>query len=98
MDQKSRFEEDQSQYEKDMQIFDEDLNGTAPIKDVKRVMKELAHMSDDQISLFIKKCCNDSLTDEQLKASLESMNLPEAFDIKKSTSRLYNVWKNRNGM
>ena len=49
MDQKSRFDDDQSQYEKDMQIFDEDLNGTAPIKDVKRVMKELAHMNDDQI-------------------------------------------------
>ena len=64
IDLKSRFEEGQEQYEKDMQIFDEDGDGTAPIKDVMRVMKELAKMDDEDISLFIKKSCIDSLTDE----------------------------------
>ena len=91
IDMKSRFEEGPDAYEKDMEIFDEDHNGTAPIKDVIRVMKELAHMQDDEVSLFIKKCCFENLTEEQMKQPLESMQLPESFSISKSTARLFNV-------
>ena len=91
IDLKSRFEEGQEQYEKDMQIFDEDGNGTAPIKDVMRVMKELVHMEDDEIALFIKKSCIANLTEEDIKAPLDLSKLPESFKIAESTSRLYNV-------
>ena len=91
IDMKSRFEEGPEVYQKDMEIFDEDNDGTAPIKDVIRVMKELAHMSDDEVNIFIKKCCFDSVTDEQLKAPLESMELPVKFSISQSTGRLFNI-------
>ena len=74
-----------------MQIFDEDNDGTAPIKDVIRVMKELAHMSDADVAKFIKTCCFDNLTEEQLKMPLEAMQLPESFKISQSTGRLYNI-------
>ena len=91
IDNKSRFEEGAEQYEKDMQIFDEDNDGTAPIEDVIRVMKELAHMNDDDVSLFIKKCCLDKPTDEQLAAPLTSLHLPDKFKISQSTPRLFNI-------
>ena len=88
---KTAYEEGPDQYEKDMAIFDEDHNGMAGIQDVKRVMKDLAGMNDEDISLFIKKCVFENLTDEQRAAPLESLDIPEFFDIKKSTKRLYNV-------
>ena len=53
---KTAFEEGPDQYEKDMAIFDEDHNGMAGIQDVKRVMKDLAGMNDEDIALFVKKC------------------------------------------
>ena len=56
IDEKTKFEEGPDQFEKDMAIFDEDMNGEALIDDVKRVMKDLAGMKDDEISLFVKKC------------------------------------------
>ena len=64
IDEKSKYEEGPDQYEKDMAIFDEDMNGAALIEDVKRVMKDLAGMNDDEISLFVKKCIFPNLTDE----------------------------------
>ena len=91
VDQKTKFEEGPDQYEKDMAIFDEDHNGKALIDDVRRVCKDLAGMSDDEVSRFIKKCLQDQLTDEQKNQPLESLNLPEHFVISTSTKHLYNV-------
>ena len=54
-----------------MAIFDEELDGMAMIADVKRVMKDLAGMNDDDISLFIKKCVYSDLTDEQRAMPLD---------------------------
>ena len=91
IDMKTKFEEGPDQYEKDMGIFDEDHNGMANVQDVKRVMKDLAGMSDQEIALFIKKCVFSEPTEDQLAASLESLPIPEFFSIKESTKRLYNV-------
>ena len=74
-----------------MEIFDEDNNGSAPIKDVIRVMKELGKMKDEEVNVFIKKCCFDSLTEDQQNAALDSLDLPESFSIRKSTGRLFNI-------
>ena len=88
---KTKFEEGPDQYEKEMGIFDEDHDGKAGVQDVKRVMKDLAGMSDKDISLFIKKCVLPNLTDAQIAAPLESLGLPESFSIRQSVAHLYNI-------
>ena len=91
IDMMTLFEEGPDVYEKDMAIFDEDHNGQAQIEDVKRVMKDLAGMGDEDISLFIKKCVFENLTEAQREAPLDSMELPESFNIKQSSLNLYNM-------
>ena len=91
IDLKTKFEEGPDQYEKDMGIFDDDHNGKAGVQDVKRVMKDLAGMSDADISLFIKKCIFPNLNEAQIAAPLESLDIPESFSIKKSSAHLYNI-------
>ena len=91
IDMKTKFEEGPDQFEKDMAIFDEDHNGMANVEDVKRVMKDLAGMKDEEISLFIKKCVFKDLTDAQIAAPLSSLQIPEFFSIRESCDRLYNI-------
>ena len=88
---KTKYEEGPDQYERDMAIFDEELNGEASIPDVKRVMKDLAGMNDEDIALFIKKCVYKNLTEEQRAMPIEQMQLPECFDIHQSRLNLYNI-------
>ena len=91
IDMKTKYEEGPERYEADMSIFDEDHNGEANIEDVKRVMKDIGGMSDQDISLFVKKCVFPNLTEEQRNQSLDQLNLPETFNIRKSAAHLYNI-------
>ena len=88
---KTKYEEGPDQYERDMAIFDEEMDGMASIPDVKRVMKDLAGMNDDDIALFIKKCVYNNLTEEQRAMPIEQMQLPESFEIRQSAQNLYNI-------
>ena len=54
-------------------------------------MKELVQMDDASVSLFIKKCCLEKVSEEEAAAPLDLSKIPESFKISDSTNRLYNV-------
>jgi Ca2+-binding EF-hand superfamily protein len=54
------------QFDKDMNIFDEDRNGVAVIEDINRVLDNYSELSEDERQRFVKICCLGSkLTPEQ---------------------------------
>ena len=83
LDESCIFENTPDQYERYMQVFDEDKNGNASVEDVIRVMETHGKMSKQDIEAFLKIVNGD----QYLKA--------KAFEIKKSTSSLYNIWNHK---
>lgn len=45
------------QFEKDLNIFDEDRNGIAVIEDINRVLEDYSELSEDEKERFVKICC-----------------------------------------
>lgn len=73
-------------------MFDEDKNGVAVIEDVSRVLKTYTEMSVEDQEKFVKICqLGPALSEEQLKADLKSLNMPEGFQIKSALSHLFNI-------
>ena len=88
---KCKFENTPEQFEKDMEVFDDDHNETAAITDVMRVMKNHEKMTDEEVSMFIKICnLGPKLTEEEEKADLASLKLPKKFSIKQAAESFYN--------
>ena len=56
INEKCKMENTPEQFEKDLEVLDDDQNGTAAIEDVIRVMKSHEKMDDEDINLFIKIC------------------------------------------
>lgn len=67
-----------------MMVFDEDKNGNATVEDVIRVMETHGQMSKEEIETFLKIACGDHHTKE-------SLSQVKAFEIKKSTTQIYNI-------
>ena len=91
INERCKFENTPEQFEKDLEVLDDDQNGTAAIEDVVRVMKMHEKMDDEDINLFIKICYMGS-KDAQNSGDLhyKNMKLPPKFDVKTAVERLYN--------